>query len=158
MDFVTRRPDGIAARMWAAASEAGIGPHDPLAPFIDALADAAESHQAEMRASITELRGVISSAQPRFDADNMRTLAHTLRHDVLNLARSVRIGVLAGIVAAVIVTHAVAFGAGYIFHGSLPLISGLVAGPMDCHRPDGGGKLCTMMFWQELPPPVSAQK
>jgi hypothetical protein len=56
---------------------------------------------------------------------------------------------------ALFLVGAAGFGAGYIFHGSLPLIAGLVAGPMDCHRPDGGGKFCTMGFWQELPPPAA---
>ena len=45
MDFMNRRANGAAARMWAAAAESGIGPHDPLAPFIDAMGGRRRAHR-----------------------------------------------------------------------------------------------------------------
>ena len=87
MDLVTPKPDGVAARMWAAAAEAGISPHDPLAPFIDVMADATERIEAAAAKAAAPDPQVIESmtrdignrllAQTKYfvDAANWRTAA-----------------------------------------------------------------------------------
>ena len=87
--------------------------NDPVLVVATVADIVVEGHQAEMRAGIAELRTVISSAQPRFDADAMRALGQVVRHDVLNLARNVRIGVLAGGVSAAIILCLALIGGGY---------------------------------------------
>jgi hypothetical protein len=87
MDFMNRRANGAAARMWAAAAESGIGPHDPLAPFIDAMADAAERIET-VGDELKTAAATIAVAPPTFTDDNLRTLAHALRPDLHRLARA----------------------------------------------------------------------
>jgi hypothetical protein len=126
--------------------------NDPVL-IVSTVADiVAEAHHAETRAGIADLRAVISSAQPRFDADSMRALGQVVRHDLLNLARTVRLGVLAGIVLAILVTHVAAFGAGYWFHGNQQLVAGVSAGQQECQEQAGGGTLCRIPVWAKLPP------
>ena len=70
MDFVTPKPEGAAARLRIVSSEMGIGPHDPMAPLIEALAD--------VTAAITAARPGLDDAAVR-DIGNMM-IAHTNRN------------------------------------------------------------------------------
>src|SRR5271169_2735952 len=106
MDFVNRRASGVTARMWAAAAESGIGPHDPLAPFIDAMADAAERIET-VGDELKTAAATIAVTPPTFTDDNLRTLAHALRPDWHRLARTVQIKalVIAGCTALVLLAY-----------------------------------------------------
>jgi hypothetical protein len=136
MDFMNRRASGVTARMWAAAAESGIGPHDPLAPFIDAMADAAERIET-VGDELKTAAATIAVAPPTFTDDNLRTLAHALRPDLHRLARAVQIKalVIAGCTALVLLVGV--FAAGYFFHGERQLVAGV-----QVDQP----------FWSKLPP------
>jgi len=136
MDFVNRRANGAAARMWAAAAESGIGPHDPLAPFIDAMADAAERIET-VGDELKTAAATIAVTPPTFTDDNLRTLAHALRPDLHRLARAAQTKalVIGGCTALVLLVGV--FAAGYFFHGERQLVAGVQMG---------------QPFWSKLPP------
>jgi len=151
MDFVTRRPNGVAARLWAAASESGIGPHDPLAPFIDAMADAAEGIET-VGQEIKGAAATITTAHPTFTDDNLCTLAHLLRPDMHRLARAVQIKALVTAACTAVALLVGAFAAGYFFHDDRQLVAGVSAGQQECHDQPNGGTICFIPVWSKLPP------
>jgi hypothetical protein len=57
---------------------------DPMLIVAEVANIVAEGHREELRASIDELRKVVTTAQPRFDADNMQQLGRHL-HPQLQL-------------------------------------------------------------------------
>lgn len=126
--------------------------NDPVL-IVSTVADiVAEAHHAETRAGIAELRAVISSAQPRFDADNMRVLGRELQPGLFSIARNARLKLVAGVVVLLLLTHAAAFVAGWYMRG--PAVNTFsIALPVDGERCEArdGGQLCWSPHWTTLP-------
>jgi hypothetical protein len=118
-----------------------------------AVLRAQSQHLSVLHGILAAFQRDLVSAQPRFDAPAMRTLAQELRPELLDLLHHMRLRTIAAVLGVLVAGAAAMFGAGWLLHG--PTVNEVwlkpAAGDERCDPPRDGGQICWAPHLVALP-------